>query len=211
MALARAKAAAPDTVIDALTQWLGSRAAVGATELPDDLVNQLVRDGIDRQAAIKVGRMVLAKPMTGRTRHGAPSAYDGMPAARKIASEEPEMRAQFIYASADRLTRATNDDREAAGLAQEEHFLAMHVAAGRNRRRAARAVDQIGGNGEVLVWRTAGDDRVEAFCQSMSGRLFTADKPPGGVYPGAAHVRCRCHAEVHGRGPLLHYGVPDSL
>ena len=207
MALARAKAAAPDTVLNALAKWLGSREAVGVRELPDELLDQLVHAGIDRQAAIKVARMVLAKPMTGRTRHGAPRKFDGMPAARRIAAEEPELRAEFLFASAQRLTEAIADDREQQGLDAEKRYLDMHVAAGRNRRRAARAVDQIGGNGEVLVWRTAGDKRVEAFCKGMAGRLFTAGNPPGGVYPGAAHLRCRCHAEVHGRGPLLHYGV----
>lgn len=203
MGLARAhvttKAAVNErAVLAALTAWFGSKDAIKATQLPDNLIKMLVSIGIDVGVAKKVGHMVLVRPLSGRSRHGAPAPYTGMPATRRVASEEPEMRARYVLAATQRLTEAIADDTYPQALSNEQRFLNMHVAAGRNRRQAARRVDDIGGNGQVLVWRTAGDSRVESACRALEGRLFTASNPPSGVYPGAVHSRCRCHAETWG-------------
>lgn len=215
MALARAKAAGPDlrkaspvasetAVLEQLTAWLASAAAIHATELPGALIDALTGLGADRASAVAAGELVLSRPLSGRTRGGAPQPTARMSAARRVAVEEPRLRAQHVLAAARRLTKARSDGRYDAGIEAEQRYLAQHVAAGRNRRKAAQKVDEAAKNGgPVLVWRTAGDDRVEAICRAMEGRLFTADNPPNGLYPGAAHPRCRCHAEPYGHGPLL--------
>lgn len=202
MALARAKAADPIAsqaqVLTALTEWFASPTAITATDLPPELIDALVNIGIDHKAALVAADRVLSKPMTGRSRHGAPAPLPNMTATRRIASEEPEMRAMFLLASARRLTQALIDGAYTQALENEQRFLDMHVAAGRNRRKAARRVDDIARDGQVLVWRAVMDDRTTPDCAALDGRLFTADHPPGGVYPGAKHIRCRCRASAWG-------------
>jgi SPP1 gp7 family putative phage head morphogenesis protein len=212
MAIARAKAASlPDellkfdqssqlagetAVLAALAHWFGSRDAIAATELPDALVTQMVGMGLKRNVVQTVGRMVLNKPLSGRSRHGAPSPYEGMPATRRVATEEPEFRAAYLLAAAKRLTTALVDGNLVSALVKERRYLDMHVAAGRGRRAAARAVDEVSEKHprRLLVWRTRQDSRVDPRCAMLEGRLFTPDNPPGGEYPGAVHPRCRCYA-----------------
>lgn len=213
MAIARAKASSPyaqlnkvdlfsqivyeGKVLDALTTWFASPDAIGATELPAEVVGELVANGIKREIAVEVGEMVLAKPMTGRTRHGAPSPQDQMTAMRRVASEEPSMRAQYVLAACKRLSLA--EDYSVA-LTKERRYLDMHVAAGRGRRVAAKKVDAL--DAPILVWRTQEDNKVEARCAMLDHRLFTVENPPGGVYPGAVHTHCRCYAVAWAR-PLF--------
>lgn len=215
MALARAKSSQPllqlnkvdqsiplieTNLIHSLTAWFASPDAVKATELPEYVVDLLVASGIKREIAVQVGVMALSKPMSGRTGHGAPEVHDHMTAMRRVASEEPMMRALYVLAASRRLTDAFQDDAFNAALTRENRYLDMHVAAGRNRRRAARKVDALGA--QLLVWRTREDNRVEARCAALDRRLFTIDNPPGGVYPGAAHPSCRCYPQVWG-SPLF--------
>lgn len=185
-------------VLAALTAWFAGKEAIAATVLPPTLIKMLIDIGIDAGVAEHVGEMVLAKPLSGRSRHGVPAPYKGMPAARRIATEEPEMRARYVLAAARRLTQSLAEDTYDQALSNEKRYLGMHVAAGRKRRSAARQVDDVAKNSPVLVWRTAGDSRVEPVCRALEGRLFTADNPPDGTYPGAAHLRCRCHAAAWG-------------
>lgn len=192
MAMARAKAAATSgEPLQALTDWFASQPAIPATELPDDLVDELVARGLSRQAVIDAGKLASRPPLTGRSRYGSPSPRDGMTAVRRVASEEPGMRAQFVLASARRLTDADDFDDQ---LAVEQRYRDMHVALGRKRRQAARQVDAAESQSLAgwLVWRCAA--KPEARCAALEGRLFTPDNPPG-AYPGAVHVSCRCHAE----------------
>ena len=214
MALARAKAASSElykfdpsgqldaeaALLVALTRWFASKEAIIADELPSDLVGQLVESGLNREAIAMMGRLVLAKPLTGRSRHGAPGAYDGMPATRRVASEEPEYRAQYLLASAKRLTAARDEGNYGGALVLERRYLDMHVAAGRGRRAAARAIDVLTEKNprRLLVWHTKKDSRVDGRCASLEGRLFTPDNPPGGAYPGSVHPRCRCWATPWG-------------
>jgi hypothetical protein len=160
----------------------------------------LAQLGIDRKAALQVGEMATVKSLSGRGRHGSPS--DDSTLVRRVASEEPHMRAMYVLAASRRLSSA---DRFDDALSTENTYLMAHVRAGQNRRRAAKKVDGLGDH--VLVWRTAGDSKVEAACASLEGRLFTANTLPGGAIPGAVTPRCRCHAEVYGRGPLLDWGL----
>jgi hypothetical protein len=212
MALARAKATTAQlTKLDhaivftgendlliALTRWFASADAIAASALPDDLLDRLVASGIKRVIAERVGRMVLSKPMAGRTRSGAPTTNDT--AMRRVASEEPQMRALYVLAACKRLTAAAEDGDPASAMDKERRYLAAHVAAGRGRRAAAKKVDDLGA--DLLVWRTQEDSRVDSRCASNDHRLFTVGNPPGGVYPGAAHPACRCYAVVWG-SPLF--------
>lgn len=209
MALARAELLKVDqhhqlvaetALLTALTLWFGSKAAIKATELPDDLVTQLTDAGLDPQVVRTVGRMVLDKPLSGRSRHGAPSPFDGMLATRRVASEEPEMRARYLLAAAKRLTAALLGGTFEAALIMEQRYLRMHVQAGRGRRAAARAVDEVAEKhpNRLLIWHTKQDSRVDSRCAALEGLLFTVGNPPGGEYPGAVHPRCRCWATTWG-------------
>jgi SPP1 gp7 family putative phage head morphogenesis protein len=212
MALARAKAAGPNDPVDpvadenavltALTSWFASRAAISDSELPVELLDRLVGIGVARQAAAKAGEWVLAKPLTGRSRHGAPAPLDGMPATRRVATEEPAMRAQYLLAAARRLTTALAGDRYEAALEAERRYLDAHVAAGRNRRAAARKVDEAAQKSPVLRWVTVMDENTTPECAALDGRLFTVTNPPG--IPGAMHSRCRCTAEPWGSSAAAH-------
>lgn len=204
MALARAKAAKKkqhrdSALLALLIAWLGSKAAVGVSSFPPDLSAALTRGGFDPAAVAAIGEKLLSRPLSGRTRHGAPASYNGMPATRLVAAGEPKMRAQYILAALERLTEARAEGRYDQALNVEQNYLDAHVAAGRNRRRAARRVDELAPDeGQLLVWRTAGDSRVEATCRSLEGRLFRASNPPDGLIPGAVHPRCRCTAQRWG-------------
>jgi SPP1 gp7 family putative phage head morphogenesis protein len=187
-----------------LTAWFASRDAIAATQLSEDLVAQLVAAGLDHRAVTTVGEMVLDRPLTGRSRHGAPTGFEGMPATRRVAAEEPRMRAEYLLAAAQRLSEAVKKGRYDQALDSEKRYLDAHVAAGRNRRRAAVRLDELGKDGQTLVWRTVMDQHTTPECAALNGRIFSADDPPG--IPGAMHSRCRCTAEAWGRGPLVNWG-----
>lgn len=196
-------------VLAALTAWFGSKDAISADQLPDDLISLLSELGISREAAIKVGEMATVKSLSGRHSHGSPQPTGDMTVTRRIASEEPHKRALYVLAAAKRLSKAILDDRFTDAISTENTYLMSHVRAGQNRRRAAKKVDDLGG--QVLVWRTAGDGEVEAVCASMEGRLFTANNLPGGLLPGAVYPYCRCRAEAFGRGPIPDWGTAPKF
>lgn len=196
MALAKAISDTDDSNLLAdLTDWFGSQPAIAATELPDELVAKLVARGYTHQAVMAAGELASSPSMSGRSRYGSPAPRDDMTAVRRVAVDEPRMRAQFVIASAHRLTEAEAADRFSAQLEAEQRYRDMHVALGRKRRQAARQADEAAGEsaGGWLVWRTAA--KPEAICRALSGRIFKPDNPPGGLYPGAAHISCKCHAE----------------
>lgn len=188
-----------DAIIAALILWFGSAAAVSAARLPADLIRQLVASGLSERAVRAAARITMAPPLTGRRRGGSPTPHPGMTAARAVASEEPQMRAQYLVKASERLTEANQNGVFLQALRLEEHYLDQHTAAGRNRARAAAALDQVAAeHGPWLVWRTAGDARVEADCRALSGTVFTVDDLPKvhglPVMPGAVHPQCRCEA-----------------
>lgn len=201
MALARAhvtKALAGDP--SPLAAWFGSSAAINADQLPTHLVADLVAMGFSERAARQAGALALSVRLTGRSRYGSPAPYAGMPLTRRVAGEEPTMRAQYVIAAARRLSE---DDSDAA-LKREQNYLAMHVAAGRKRRAAAALVDVVASHSVTgfMRWNTQHDDRVDGTCRALEGRLFTIDNLPDGLIPGAAHARCRCYATAWGGAPL---------
>lgn len=184
-------------VLAALTVWFGSTEAIAATGLPGYLVDLLIGVGIDRRVAEEIGELTATPQLTGRTRYGSPPPIDGMTVLRMVASEEPEMRARYVLAACRRLTEAlgAEDYAQEAGqyahaLGKERRYLAQHVGAGRNRRAAAKRVDEVAKTYPYLVWRTMRDSRVEGRCRALEGRVFTADNLPDGQIPGAVHPRC---------------------
>lgn len=183
-------------VINDLTAWFASTASVPGQELPYRLIAELMDLGIPHRAAVEAGRLAMPPPVTGRTRYGSPTSRDGMSAARRVAAQEPGMRAQFVLASARRLAEAITDDRLTAQLADEQRFRDMHVAMGRKRRQAARQVDDAAGKSRDgwMVWRCG--DHPEARCAALRNRLFTVNNMPG--IPGAMHLNCECWSEPWG-------------
>jgi SPP1 gp7 family putative phage head morphogenesis protein len=119
-----------------------------------------------------------------------------MTAAQLVSSQEPGWRARYTLAAARRLAAGMENGDYSAALARERAYRAAHIAAGKNRRAAARKLDVLGRehDGELLIWRTRRDDRVSLDCQLLDGRVFPADSPPDGQIPGAVHPRCRCYA-----------------
>lgn len=200
MALARAHAtkAATSDAASSLAAWFGSPAAINATRLPPDLIAELVALGVSERAARKAGALALSVRLTGRSRYGSPAPYAEMPLTRRVAGEEPGMRARYVIQAARRLTE---DDSDAA-VKREQNYLAQHVAAGRRRRAAAAVVDAVAAQSTTgfMRWNTKQDQHVTADCAALEGRLFTIDNPPG--IPGAMHMRCRCWATAWGGAPL---------
>lgn len=214
MALARAKSVAfaeptynqqpqprrRDDVVKVLAVWFGSRAALSATQLPEEILAELASIGIGLTAADRAGEIVLGHPLSGRTGSGSPEAKPGMTAMRMVASEEPEMRAEFLVNSAERLSEALGTGDYDAAAVREERYAEQHVAAGQNRRRAARKLDGLAVESPVLVWRTVMDRKTTPDCAALDGRIFLAADPPG--IPGAMHPTCRCSAETWSGPPL---------
>lgn len=218
-------------VIAALVVFFASVSAVKATLLPVRLVNRLVALGLEPRAVRAAGRLAMAPPLTGRGRYGSPTRTTD-PATttlRTVKAEEPLMRARYVLAASKRLTRAirlskrtdqqkpkaegkpkSKVDLFVAAVRVEKTYLDAHRKAGQNRARAAAAMDRVAaaaGPDGKLRWNTQRDNRVSPDCAVLEGRLFTADKPPNGLIPGAVHPRCRCYAtaatDVFGAAPTV--------
>ena len=194
-------------VLAVLVAWFGSKAAIGATRLPAEILGALEMAGYDPSAAAKAGEIVLDHPLPGRTRGGSPEAKPGQTAARQVAAEEPEMRAQYLLAATERLTEAGESGDFDAAARKEATYAVQHVKAGQNRRAAAKRLDELAGDtDQLLVWKTVMDKNTTPDCAALNGRVFQASNPPG--IPGAMHSRCRCSAEVWGQaGPLINWGT----
>lgn len=206
MALAVAKAADEKknrrkAVLAALIAWFSSKDSISATKLPAGLVEMMVSAGYTRAAAVTAGEIATSAPLTGRNRGGSPSPNGT--AAGKVAADEPEMRANYLLAAAERLQDGDDSDKAKAA---EERYLQQHLEAAKNRMRCAKKLDEAFKEAPVLVWRTVMDDRTTPECAALNGRLFTRKTMPG--IPGAMHSRCRCTAEPAGSGPLLDWGTP---
>jgi hypothetical protein len=214
MALARAKALAfaeptfdqqPQQrkrrdIVPILALWFGSKAAIGATVLPEEILAELTSIGIGHVAALKAGEIVLVHPLSGRTSAGSPESGHGTTTARMVAAEEPKMRAEFLVNSAERLSEALAEGDYDKAVAKEEGYAEQHVAAGQNRRKAAKKLDELAAESPVLVWRTVMDKNTTPDCAALNGRIFLASAPP--AIPGAVHARCRCSAEAWSGPPL---------
>jgi SPP1 gp7 family putative phage head morphogenesis protein len=194
---------AEEAVLTALAVFFASTAAVSAALLPARLVGQLTAVGVAPKAARAAGKMALSVPMTGRSRHGAPGLPDTWAGpgsaptpsmARRVAADEPQMRARYVYNAARRLTSHLVDGTFVDGLRAEQGYLRAHWAAGRNRQAAARNLDEVAATAPagLLRWVATMDERTTPDCAALNGTVFTIDNPPG--VPGAVHPRCRCTA-----------------
>lgn len=190
-------------VLAALVAYFASTAAIKATVLPKNLVDQLVSAGMNIRAARAAGRMALSVSMSGRSRYGAPtvparSTWTGPGSAatpsmaRRVAADEPTMRARYVVNAAKRLTGALVDGRFLPALTQERSYLTAHVQAGQKRRASAQALDAVAAKHGLLQWHAVMDSRTTADCAALDGKLFTIENPPG--LPGAMHPNCRCEA-----------------
>jgi SPP1 gp7 family putative phage head morphogenesis protein len=214
MALARAKAVAyaeptynqqpqqrrRKDILPVLILWFGSKAAVTATALPEEILAELASIGIGHTAAMRAGEILLQHPMSGRTAAGSPQSGAHTTAMRMVASAEPELRAEFLINSAERLQEALGTADYDKAVAKEERYAEQHVAAGQNRRRAAQKLDDLAKTTQFCVWRAVMDKHTTPDCAALNGRIFPVNSPP--AIPGAVHPRCRCKAEAWSGPPL---------
>lgn len=210
-------------IIAAIALWLASMAAIRATLLPPRLADMLVSIGAAPQAARVAGRMSLDVPMSGRSRWGAPGPTVDPIApgfspifspeasvAKQAAAEEPSMRARYIVNAAKRLTESLLEGEFIDGIQAEKRNLVAHVQAGKNRAKAAAALDkafaEAGPEGK-LRWTThpeRGD--VTPDCEALNGRIFSRDNPiivetdegPMTARPGMMHPHCHCTGDQVG-------------
>lgn len=193
-------------VLTALETALLEGALVAGTAVPLALMARLTALGLDRRAVRAAARLALSEPLTLprnlRVRRTATA---------RTAAAEPGIRARYLFNAAKRITanlRLLGQDPHAllTAVRDERRYLGQHLDATRNRRKAAQQVDRIAAGSPWLVWKTAGDARVEPECAALSGELFTVDQPPvvngRPVYPGAVHPHCRCRAATFGATPI---------
>lgn len=184
-----------DDIIAALAVWFGSSAAISAAALPPALLARLVASGLSAKAVRAAARTTIDQPLTGRRRGGSPAPRPAMTTAQTVAVDEPTQRARYLVNAAARLTEAEQLGVFPQARRREEHYLHQHTDAARNRARAAAELDRVATEaGPWLVWTTQQDSRVEADCRALEGTVFTVDRLPFGLIPGAVHPRCRCYA-----------------
>jgi hypothetical protein len=113
-------------------------------------------------------------------------------------------RAQFVVASARRLTTAIIDGRSrglsipavlAREIPAEHRYFGQHLQAIWNRATAAAQVDSAAlSYGDMLGWNTIHDSKTSAECRAADGKNFYATAMPLIGWPGAVHPHCRCYA-----------------
>jgi hypothetical protein len=193
-------------VVDVLTTALLEGALVAGTAIPLYLLLRLTSLGIDKRAARAAIRLGLTDPV----RIPRDLRVRGT-AASRVAAVEPAIRARYILNAAKRITdNLVHVGDQPHGLItairDERRYLAQHIDAAHNRRRAAQAVDAVARTSPFMIWQTAGDSRVEADCATLNGQLFTIADPPMAhglpVLPGSVHPRCRCKALPFGASPI---------
>lgn len=189
---------AQEAALTALALFFASTAAVHATLLPALFVRRLTGLGLSARAVQTAGRMTLEPALTGRSRHGSPvTRFGPQTMVRRMAAQEPMMRARYLLAAATRLTKAAAQGMWTAGLRRERTYLDAHRRAGQRRAKAARAYDEAARGQMYMVWVTAGDSRVDPHCRALAGSVWHVDNPPVPC-PGAAHMYCRCVARPLG-------------
>lgn len=102
------------------------------------------------------------------------------------AKMEAAFRAHYVYNATKRL--------EAGGsLTQERVYFNQHLAAVRQRRKAAALTDKMRARyGTTLGWHAKMDQRTSPECRAANGKNFDAGRMPAIGYPGAVHPYCRC-------------------
>lgn len=124
------------------------------------------------------------------------------PAAQVVAYAQASFRAAYLVASAVRMQNQVNAGVTLQiAMADEMRFYRLHVAAQRNRARAAAVVDKEAGNDpdRLLIWVAKMDSRTSPECRAANGHTFTPATIPIIGYPGSVHPHCRCKAK---RAPI---------
>lgn len=195
-----------DAVVAALEAALLDGALVAGTAIPLYLLVRMRALGIDDHATKAAARLALSEPV-----HVPRRLRVLRTATAQVKAAEPGIRARYLLNAAKRISAnlrlLTNDPHALiTAIRDERRYLRQHFDAIRNRRRAARKVDEAALKSPWLQWVTAGDTRVEPECRALSGSLFTVDNPPTvdgrPVFPGAVHPHCRCRALPFGATPL---------
>lgn len=134
---------------------------------------------------------------------------------RQVKASEPDRRAEYIVAAAERLTEAEKLGVGEQAERAEQRYTEMQRNAARNRLEAAAKLDKAAASAPNgwLIWETKRDSRVEAECAGLEGRVFTIDNLPKidgrPAIPGAVHPRCRCEAkpfQTAGAAPVISRG-----
>lgn len=177
----------------AIAAYLATRTAVAAIRLPGVLAARLTALGLSQRAVRLAGHMVLEPPLTGRTRWGSPARPDPadmVSAVRKVAADEPVMRARYLLNAAKRLTQALAVGEFPAAVKAEKRYLGQHRAAGLGRRKGAAQVDSVlaGARSPYLVWVGGTCDE----CRPLDGRVFRVGEIP--LPPRHPHCHCGTRA-----------------
>jgi len=94
-----------------------------------------------------------------------------------------------------------------AAKVREQRYYEQHVEAEERRMRMALMQDAAAGivaQDALLGWYAVPDASTTPECRYANGRSFKADQMPAIGWPGAVHMRCRCHAGPPRPGaPLL--------
>lgn len=131
------------------------------------------------RAAITAGRPI--------RRFGPPTMV------KRVAVNEPIMRARYLLAAAKRLAKAAAEGRFTAALRREQAYLAAHRRAGLRRAAVARAYDEVARGQTFLKWVAVMDQKTTPDCAAKNGSVWNVSNPPFPP-PGAVHPHCRCHA-----------------
>jgi SPP1 gp7 family putative phage head morphogenesis protein len=199
-----------EAVVAAVALFLASVVAVKAINLPGYLIDRVVGLGLNRRAVRAAGKLTLEPALTGRTRWGSPTVDEPVgPAltlltarpkqtgpvtmARRMAANEPRMRALYLLAAAKRISRAAAQGRFTACLAKERTYLDAHRRAGVKRAKVAREYDEAARGQQFLRWLAVMDERTSPDCAARNGSIWSVANPPFPP-PGAQHPHCRCRS-----------------
>ncbi len=176
----------------------------------------LLRLGLSRPSAVWLCDLVVSQRPTVES----PLATRG-PCELIEEEQAAGWTALFIIAAADRLQSAEEYDAEVrnagmiakprfgtdAAKVREQHYYEQHVEAEERRMRMALMQDAAAGivaQDALLGWYAVPDASTTPECRYANGRSFRADQMPAIGWPGAVHMRCRCHAGPPRPGaPLL--------
>lgn len=111
--------------------------------------------------------------------------------AKRMAANEPLMRARYLLAAAKRLAKAAAEGRFIEALRREQDYLDAHRKAGQRRARIAREYDVVAQGQTFLRWVAVMDKKTTADCAALDGSIWNVNNPPFPP-PGAQHSSCRC-------------------
>jgi hypothetical protein len=143
-------------------------------------------------AALKTPKkLALAALAAIKYKPGKKGAGKGGPLAA-VKAQNQKFRAAYLINAIKRLADAPDLQ---TGLKREKALFAAHLKASQRRTDAAKkTLNMSDHTGEgTLGWGGILDDRTTPDCRWLIGKNFDASNPPGGLYPGARHVYCRCY------------------